>query len=116
MHQLPLTRSHDPLPSYEAEERHTKSGVRAQNKRITLDAVLKHGDGFTSNELWDLDNRLSRHEYARRLPDLRDNDHAVYNPKKDGIKTKRRCTVGKGSAIMWRVERRRAVRVGNEKY
>lgn len=110
MHQLPLARTHDPLSSYEAAERVTKSGVRAQNKREVLKAVIAH-PGCTSRELT-AHCPLGRYEIAQRLPDLRDKDHAVYNPKdKGGIEIKRQCTVGRGSAITWRVERRGVVRV-----
>ncbi len=112
MHQLPLTpasHTHDPLSSYEAAERVTKSGVRAENKREVLKAVIAH-EGCTSRELT-AHCPLDRTEIGRRLPDLRDNDYAVYNPKKDGIKTKRACTVGRGTAMTWWVERRRIPRL-----
>ena len=63
----PSTRRTDPLSSYIAEDRITKSGKRGNQCRLVYDAV-RHHEGSTSRELELL---MDLPEVAhRRLPDL----------------------------------------------
>ncbi len=87
-----MARRDDPVTSHEAAAKHVATGKADPNRRLCLAVVAEH-PGRTSAEIAELAG-LSRHEAARRLPELR----------KDGLVRnggKRVCSVTKNQSLTW---------------
>ena len=90
----PASHNKDPVTSYEAEEKVTKSGKRSRQAMEVFE-VLKRHNGSTSAELGFIMN--DRYLPARRLPDL----------EKAGLVKRgiiRECLVCKYKCVTWLVK------------
>lgn len=94
----PSVRKSDPLSSYEAEQRITKSGARQTQCEIVLDGLRRY-PRHTSAELA---RRLGLDRYmvARRLADLA--DEKIGKARK--IEPGRTCGVSGKRAVTWEVK------------
>lgn len=88
----PIARNTDPISSHLAASEITASGIRGEQHRIVLDAVLQY-PGRTSFELSRLCN-LDRYQVARRLPELEDGNLV----KKSKM---RKCSITTRKAVTW---------------
>jgi len=87
-----LARSGDPITSHEAADAAAASTWRVAHKSILFQAVVEH-PGLTSAE-YAVETGLERHEAARRLADLKNDGEVVQGAR-------RKCRVGKRSAMTW---------------
>lgn len=82
----PLARREDADSSHAAADRMQASGALGRHRALVLEVVRAH-PGLTSRALWETEagqaTGLGRHEFARRLPDLRDRG-LVEGPKEKG--------------------------------
>jgi predicted transcriptional regulator len=93
----PLSRSMDPVGSFQAGARTHKTGVGSR-KRLAVYHALRSNQGATSAELartMDVD----RHDVARRLPELERAGWIVRGRR-------RRCTVCAVECVTWFISRR----------
>lgn len=88
----PATHRADPLTSYKAEERITKSGKRQTQAERVLDA-LKRYPNRTPGEL-SRDSGLDYYVIHRRLADLKANNLAH-------VTGRRECETGRGECQVW---------------
>jgi len=87
------TRRSDPETSREAADHMERTGKAKTHKMMCL-AVVQEKPGLTAAEIA-VEAGLERHEASRRLPNLRDEDHSVYNG------AARECTVVGNRSMTW---------------
>jgi len=97
--ETPAARRTDPESSHLAADHITKTNARSDRHHAILRAVQEN-PGLTSRELAKLSGG-DRHEFAKRLPELR-TAGAVLNPKDENGKRKlTKCSVGGMLAMTW---------------
>ena len=93
---VPLSHTHGPQSSHDAEARHRKSGRMESNANFVFEIVRCWPDR-TSRELFmSYGCKLELVELRRRLTELMNNGRISQGPQ-------RKCTVAKTLAVTWRV-------------
>jgi len=91
----PLSRTTDPIGSFEAADKHFRTGTQWQHFKIIYTALKDH-PGSTSKELT-RHCSLDRHQIARRLPEMARMNLVEKGPS-------RICEMGGTRALTWSVK------------
>lgn len=95
---IPVEHSRDPLSSFEAADRHTRSGKRATNAKQVLAYVLAN-PGCTSGEIARGLANLTLSEVRRRLTDLKEAGELHNPPDHTGKPHRRHCAATPSSRV-----------------